>query len=149
MSTNTNKNTLLKAAFSMTLPGRDLAIAPPPQPVSPTLAELTTHAQRAHDEAECAVQTAVMKSIEAGKALNAIKEQLPHGHFEDYVAEHFSFTMRTAQNNMRLAKQEAKLLELLETKAKYGSHLTMKEALRFLATLRDKKKPTRKAKSST
>jgi len=145
---STNENDLLKAGFSMTLRRRDLAIVPPLQPMPSTLAELTIHAQRAYDEAERAAQTAVMKSIEAGKALNTIKDQLPHGYFEDYVAEQFSFTMRKAQNCMRLAKQEAKLLKLLETKANYGSHLTMKEALRFLTTLRDKKKPKRKAKST-
>jgi hypothetical protein len=99
-------------------------------PATQTIAELTTHAAEAHAEVEIAVQTAVMMGMEAGKALREIKKQLPHGDFEDYVAAHFTFTITTAQKYMRLAKQEAKLSQLIRQKRSAGLPLGMREALK-------------------
>jgi hypothetical protein len=108
--------------------------------VAPTLAQLADTALRAHNEVEKAALTAVLKAIEAGKALNDIKQQLPHGSFEDFVAGHFKFAIRTAQSYMRLAKKEAEVRQLVETKAQLGAPLSVKEALKYLNGLGAKKR---------
>jgi hypothetical protein len=124
---------LLGIVIAPTTKGELVPVPAPP----PTLAELTATALRTHTEGEAAALTQVLKFIECGKALNAIKLQLPHGYFEQYIAEHFDFTLRTAQKHMRLARNEPKLLQLLETKAKLSSHLTAQEAHKFLDVLRE------------
>jgi hypothetical protein len=52
--------------------------------------------------------------------------------------------MRTAQNYMRLARQETQLRELIAAKAKGVSYLTMPEAMRAVSKLEAKKKPKRR-----
>jgi len=125
----------------------ELVVVPPP---TPTLAELTASIQRDHDEAERAAQTSVEKGIAAGKKLSMVKELIPHGFFEDHVAANFTFAFGTAQKYMRMAKREAELCQLLEQKRSIGSHLTMREALKFLDTLRKKNPRNKKTpKAST
>jgi hypothetical protein len=115
-------------------------------PSIPSLVDLTALTQNAHDEVERALQTAVEKGMEAGKALREIKHSLPFGLFEDFIAAHFTFTMGTAQKYMRFAKQEAKLRQLIEQKRSAGLHLGMREALKFLnkLTAEDKPKPIKR-----
>jgi len=108
--------------------------------IVPGIAELTTLALQAHNESEAAALSAVLKAQDCGKALNEIKKQLPHGSFEEFVAAHFPFTIRTAQSYMRLAKRETEVQQLVEAKAKLGSHLTIKEALKYLNTVCGKKR---------
>src|SRR6516162_9540136 len=121
--------------------GAEIGIAQPTQlPIVPGIAELTAAAQQAHNNVEAAVETGVLQALEAGAALTKIKDLLPHGSFEDFVAEHFRFTIRTAQSYMRLTKQDDKVRQLLEAKANLGSHLTMKEALKYLNSLSSKKR---------
>lgn len=110
-------------------------------PTAPTLTELTAIAQAAHNEVELALQTAVEKGMEAGKALREIKKQSRHGDFEDYVAAHFTFAMVTAQKYMRLAKQEAKLRQLITQRRSAGLPLGMREALKVLNKLNAEDKP--------
>jgi Protein of unknown function (DUF3102) len=121
----------------MASPTRELVVVPS----APTLDELRQLAQKAHDEVERALQTAIERGIEAGSSLRQIKKQLPHGNFEDFVAKHFTFTMGTAQKYMRLAKQEAKLRQLIEQRRSAGLHLGMREAVKFLNRLTAEEKP--------
>jgi hypothetical protein len=106
------------------------------------LQELTANIQKGHDEIEhtlsIAAFTAVERGIEVGKCLIA-----GHGNYEDYLARNFTFTVKTAQNYTRLAKQEAKLRQLLVQKRTAGSFLPMKEALELVAMLEGKKPPRR------
>ncbi|TFV74114.1 DUF3102 domain-containing protein [Bradyrhizobium frederickii] len=126
--------------------GSAMPITTPDAPASkgeltlPSVTDLAATALRAHNAVEAAALNAVLKAMECGKALTIIKEQLPHGSFEDFVAAHFPFTIRTAQSYMRLAKQEPKLQELVEAKAKLGSHLSIKEALKYLNAVAAKKR---------
>src|ERR1700730_18272786 len=110
-------------------------------PTAPTLTELTAIAQAEHNEVELALQTAVEKGMEAGKDLREIKKQSRHGYFEDYVAAHFTFAMVTAQKYMRLAKQEAKLRQLITQRRSAGLPLGMREALKVLNKLNAEDKP--------
>jgi hypothetical protein len=116
------------------------------QPPPPTLQQLTAKIRKAHEDAATALMNAVVRAVEAGKDLIEAKKQVGHGNFEDYVTIECHFTMRTAQNYMRMAKYEPKLDQLLANKNAGRSYLTMSEALKFIGTLRDKKK--RKASAS-
>jgi hypothetical protein len=104
------------------------------------LGSLVAQIETAHEEVERALVTAVVKGIEAGKALIVLKNELPHGFFEDFVESTFFFSVRTAQSYMRLARQEGKLRQLVDQKAQLGSHLTMKDAFKFLGSLSTNKK---------
>jgi hypothetical protein len=123
-------------------PANALVVVPSPPP---TLGELTADIQKRHNEIESNLLSTVVLGIENGKALIAAKKLVPHGFFEDHIAGHFTFTMGTAQKYMRLARREADFHQLLAQKQSAGSVLTMREALKFLDTLRDKKKPKKKA----
>ena len=126
----------------------DLIVVPPPPPTPPTLAELTALILMGHNQVETALLTAVVRAIETGKALIAAKKQVGHGNFEDYVTIECRFTVRTAQNYMRLAKHEAKLDQLLAHKNEGRSYLTMNEALKFIDGLRKEDPSKKKAKTS-
>ena len=116
----------------------ELVVVPQPEP---QIAELTASIQRDHEEAEAAAQTAVLKGIATGKGILELKRLLPHGLFERYVAVNFTFTMGTAQKYMRLARREAQLLQVIERLRSIGLHLSMREALKHLDTLRTEDKP--------
>jgi hypothetical protein len=136
---------LLQAALSMPSKG-ELVVMPPP---SPTLEELTAAIRKGHSEVETALLTAVVRAIETGKSLIAAKKQVGHGNFENYVSIECRFTVRTAQNYMRLAKHEAKVRQLLAHKNEGRSYLTMNEALKFIDGLRKKNSPKQKTMAST
>jgi len=127
----------LHATLPTVLPGRDLVVVP----TAPTLDELTASIQRDHEEAEAATQTAVLKGIATGKGLAELKRLVPHGQFERYVAKNFTFTMGTAQKYMRLARREPQLLQTIERLRSIGLHLSMREALKHLDTLKAEEKP--------
>jgi Protein of unknown function (DUF3102) len=116
----------------------ELVVVPSPER---KLVELTASIQRDHEEAEAAAQTAVLMGIATGKGLAELKRLVPHGQFERYVAINFTFTMGTAQKYMRLARREPQLLQTIERLRSIGLHLSMREALKHLDTLRAEDKP--------
>jgi hypothetical protein len=115
----------------------------PPEPSPPTLEERAIQIRLAHNDVAAAILTAVERALDAGLQLIAAKEDAGHGRFELYVT-HCNLQMRTAQNYMRLARQETQLRELIAAKANGVSYLTMPEALRAVTKLEAKKKPKRK-----
>ena len=123
----------------------ELTLVPP---APPTLAELTALIRLGHNQVETALLTAVVRAIETGKALIAAKKQVGHGNFENYVTIECRFTVRTAQNYMRLAKHEAKFGQLLAHKNEGRSYLTMGEALKFIDGLRKKDSAKKMTKAS-
>jgi hypothetical protein len=126
-----------------------LPMAAPPSavvelvPAPPSLEDRAALIRSAHNDVAAAVLTAVERALEAGLQLIAAKAQIGHGRFETYVA-HCGLQMRTAQNYMKLARQETKLRELLAEKANGVSYLTMPEALRAVSKLEARKKPKRR-----
>jgi hypothetical protein len=133
----------------MTETKNKLPLAPPPSPVvelvpvTPSLEDRAAVIRRAHADIAAAILTAVERALDAGLHLIAAKAQIGHGRFETYVA-HCGLQMRTAQNYMKLARQETKLRELLAEKANGVSYLTMPEALRAVSKLEARKKPKRR-----
>ncbi len=75
-----------------------------------TLADVAADIRRSHSEYEASVCRAADKATETGRLLNELKarvrKEFGHGYWEAYVAETFPFTMRTAQNYMRLANHK-------------------------------------------
>jgi hypothetical protein len=135
----------LVAASLPVLPKGELTVVPPPPP---STQELLAGAQRDHEAAERAAQTAVEMGIAAGKKLLAAKKQTPHGFFEDAVEAHTRLSMGTVQKYMRLARREPQLLQLIVQKRSLGLPLTMRDADKFIRTLTEKPKPIkRKAKN--
>jgi hypothetical protein len=124
------------------LPGVALVVVPP-EPKAATLEERAIQIRLAHNDVAAAILTAVERALDAGLQLLAAKDAAGHGRFELYVT-HCNLQMRTAQNYMRLARQETQLRELIAAKANGVSYLTMPEALRAVTKLEAKKKPKRK-----
>jgi Protein of unknown function (DUF3102) len=119
----------------------------PPSP--PTLAELTAAIRTRHSEVEAALVTAVVPALALGKALVAAKAQVGHGNFEDYVTIECHFTVRTAQNYMRLARYEPEVRQLLARKSEGRAYLTMGDALKFVDKLSKKNPRKNKSKPTT
>lgn len=110
----------------------DLVVLPPDP-----LADLKTEALRAHAGVTTGLSASLAEAVAAGKALTAmkrlVKEQLGAGYWEDYVAENFPFSPRTAQNYMRLAKNEAKLAQDLVPNRTGNAAFQRTHALKALA----------------
>jgi Protein of unknown function (DUF3102) len=133
---------VLKRLISNSMPIDALARKADLVPV-PRLEVLATDIRKAHDQIESTLSmaafTAVERGIEIGKWLIEAKKLAGYGNYEDYIARNFPFSMKTAQNYTRLAKQEAKLRQKLEQKRTFGSFLPMKESLEFIDMLQGKK----------
>jgi len=127
---------------SLTLPVQttkgELVVIP-----SPTLEERAVKIRNAHIDVAAAILTAVERALDAGLELKAAKDEVGHGRFEQYVVR-CGISMRTAQNYMRLAKNEVEVRQLVAEKAQGNAYLTMPDALKFVARLEAKKKPKRR-----
>jgi hypothetical protein len=136
----------MKNVLSITSPPAvsavELVVIPTPPP--PTLEERALQIRIAHGDVAAAILTAVERALDAGQQLNAAKAEVGHGRFETYVAR-CGLSMRTAQNYMRLARQETTIRELISQKAQGNAYLTMPDALKHVAKLEAKKKPKRRA----
>jgi hypothetical protein len=81
-----------------------------PAVVGPSLADDAAAIRRSHNEYEASICRAADKAIETGLRLIELKarvrKEFGHGYWEEYLAETFPFTIRTAQNYMRLAKHK-------------------------------------------
>lgn len=75
------------------------------RPAEDGLVALARRANEAHDAAEAAGRTSLEQARAAGEALLRAKEQLPHGRWLPWLAQHVAFSERTAQDYMRLARQ--------------------------------------------
>lgn len=93
-----------------TLPRSEPATGTAVATIEPGLADLTAAIRRSHNEYEASVCRAADKAIETGLRLIELKARVRkdfgHGYWEEYLAETFPFTIRTAQNYMRLAKHK-------------------------------------------
>jgi Protein of unknown function (DUF3102) len=104
-----------------------------------SLAELTSAIRAGHSEVERALVNAVAAAISIGAALRKAKKLVGHGNFEEYVSVECRFSLRAAQNYMKLAKHEAKLAEMLTAKNAGRSYLTIGMALKVIDGLRKKR----------
>jgi hypothetical protein len=101
----------------------------------PTLAELDARDRQGHAEATAAAVNAVGWAIETGKALLAAKKKIGHGNFEDFVAVEFPFTIRAAQNYMKMARGEVAIRQAFVEKTNGYASLKLKTALKYLDKL--------------
>jgi hypothetical protein len=131
-----------------------LPLAPPPSPVvelvpvAPSLEDRAAAIRKCYDDVSSGILTAVERALDGGLHLLAAKADPrtgKHGRWAAFVARS-GLQMRTAQNWMRLAKQEDQIRQLLAEKTTGLSYLTMDEALREVTKLETRKKPKRRKK---
>jgi hypothetical protein len=87
----------------MTEPATALASAPAP-PADP-VADLIQRINAAHQEVRLALKRTGEAAIEAGKLLLKVKRYVRHGNFGEWIAAHCTFSDRTAQLYMQLARK--------------------------------------------
>ena len=107
-------------------------------PLSPTLQSKVDYINSLHIEIIKDLTNAFNKAIILGGELTNLKDSLPHGQFIPFVKEHFtSFkTQRTAQNYMKIFKNQETLRVELHDKLDIGS------ALKFLSKKKESGKIT-------
>lgn len=106
--------------------------------LSPTLQLKVDRINYLHTEIVKDLTNAFNKAIILGGELTELKDSLPHGQFIPFVKEHFtSFkTQRTAQNYMKIFKNQETLRVQLHDKLDIGS------ALKFLSKKKESGKIT-------
>lgn len=69
---------------------------------------------RLHNEVMMQTRDVIRKGIRVGELLFTIKDDLEHGMFTQYAQENFPFTLRMAQNYMKLFKNRDHILANLQ-----------------------------------
>lgn len=67
--------------------------------------ELTAEANTLWNQMEAIGSIGIMMAAQAGRRLNIIKERLPHGEWEDWAKNNLKFSLRKANNMMKLAEK--------------------------------------------
>lgn len=67
--------------------------------------DLTAEIVRLHDQITSALRTSLAHAIRIGELLTEHKARLEHGQFTDWAKQHLPFTLRTAQNYMRVYRE--------------------------------------------
>ena len=68
-----------------------------------TTEELTAEANTLWNQMEAIGSIGIMMAAQAGRRLNVIKERLPHGEWESWAQNNLKFSLRKANNMMKLA----------------------------------------------
>ena len=95
-----------------------------------SLADLAERINEAHRQCEESARSAVQHAVSAGELLNEAKTQCPHGEWQKWVADHCTFSERTAQLYQRVARE---LPKLAEAKAQRVADLSLRETVKLLA----------------
>jgi hypothetical protein len=94
-----------------------------------TLPDLASHIRQEHELCEKAARQSLVHAAEAGRLLDAAKEQCGHGGFAKWLAENFPASERTAQTYMRIHRNWDKL----ESKAQRVADLSLRQAMAILS----------------
>lgn len=90
---------------------------------------------RLHGEIEQALRQSLSNAIQIGQRLEEVKKELPHGEFTGFITANLSFSVRTAQNYMKLYQNQEQIAgaesvqdayKLLSGKNETVSHLEAK-----------------------
>lgn len=98
-----------------------------------TLSELTGKIQDVYARSVRHARQAIEDSIEIGRLLAEIKNQVPHGSWIGYIEENFEFGERQAQKYIRLAENSERVLEK-RTDSSYLTEGAINGALALIAT---------------
>ncbi|MEQ9643225.1 MAG: DUF3102 domain-containing protein [Alphaproteobacteria bacterium] len=85
----------------------------------------------AHGRLIKGVRTTVNVAIEVGVLLNLAKGRIPQGHWEEWIGANCTFSLRSAQGYMRLARERAKIEQ--DAEAQPVALLGLRDALTALA----------------
>lgn len=88
-----------------------------------------------HAELETIVRTSIDKAIRIGELLTECKENLIHGEFTGWVGQHCGFSVRTAQNYMKIFHNRETLKEVSSVSKAYQL-LQKNETVSFLDDLK-------------
>jgi len=99
---------------------------------SDDLTTIASEVNQAHEECERAWQTTVGLAIRIGLELITARSLVKHGEWLTWMRKHLSFSTRTAQGYMRLARNRPEL-----EKDASVAHLGVRSALGALSTPRD------------
>lgn len=72
----------------------------------PKLKMTASNIIEAHNEFMESMEGAMKKAIRAGEYLLDAKEQIPYGQFQGWIEQNLPFSLRTAQNYMKIAKKQ-------------------------------------------
>jgi hypothetical protein len=95
-----------------------------------TLSQLAGGANAAHLHVERLAGQALSYANEAGQLLAVAKMSVPHGQFEQWLAENVTFSTRTARAYMRIAKNWPALAD----KRSECPNLSLRETMELLST---------------
>jgi hypothetical protein len=95
---------------------------------SPSLSDLAASIKSEHAAIVESTRNIVGRAIKIGQDLLKAKEQVGHGNFLKWVKDNCDLTDKTAERYMKLAANQAKLKDKIET----ISNLTLKEAERVI-----------------
>jgi hypothetical protein len=95
--------------------------------ITKSLKQKVKLANQAHTAAEKALNDFVANALKVGEILTEIKAELPHGKFIGFVEQNFTFTIRTAQNYIKMSENREILL-----KAADSENLSLSSALKLL-----------------
>ena len=97
---------------------------------SKSLDDLAARINHEHSAVVAAFQKSVIHAEAAGLLLIQAKEQVRHGAWETWIGKHTTFSPRTAQGYMRVARE---LPKLEPEKARRVADLGLRQALEFIA----------------
>lgn len=109
------------------------------------LSSLAEQINDEHRQCESDLQSALQHAINAGQLLSEAKAGVDHGQWLPWLESNCTFSARTAQAYVRLAKH----LPELESKAQHAAHLPVRESLALLAEPKLTKRVTRPRSSFT
>lgn len=92
-----------------------------------SLQELADEGRLCFERADDHIKQGLMYYVEGGRRLIEAKRRLPHGQWQPWLKEHFSFSQDTATNRMKLAERFA------ESKSETFRNLKPSTAIKLLA----------------
>lgn len=111
-------------------------------PITTEIAVLTEQINMQHAEIGRDGECIIWKILDLGDALAEEKKRVGHGDWTAWVAEHYDFTMRTAQRYIAYAAGRVRIEEAIYEKRHSGSFLTLNDARKLLLPPKQKSPST-------
>jgi N6-adenosine-specific RNA methylase IME4 len=96
--------------------------------LAPNLSKLALQINEAHRRFEQSMRGSLELAVEAGEKLSAVRQSLPHGQWLPWLKQHFSGSVRHAQNYMAMFSRRAEI----ESNTQRASHLSLRSAVKLL-----------------
>lgn len=117
--------------------------------VDPSLEALATSINSEHDEVMGTVRRGLQHARRAGLSLMLAKEKVAHGQWGEWVNQNLTFSERTVQGYMQIARKWDELQGIILQKAQDPADIGLEKALRFIAGPKPLKKQSHSNLSGT